>query len=463
MHAGVWAIGEYGDVLVRNEVVDPEEQQLRVTEQNVLDLLESIIRSPYTSDTGREYVMTALMKLSTRFPNSQEYVGHAPARTQDCMHACMHGHGADPALSGMRCTGASAPSCRASPAARASSCSSVPPSTSPSSASTAFGACRRIPLAALVDRLPRSPAVLIAAHPALILCEQLGLAGAHADPGAARGQPPDPPCWRYGGLAPSATGLNWGPLTALGARLRAAADRIRGRGWPDTVPGSGWVGLARGVPPGGCGVAGAWRSLRDERVQNAWLTWAVASSVGVSVARLQASAAANLLELDLSECHSLKDSVFDSMASEPPGTPGVPGGEALSPGCPRLRVLKLGDCEALRSAELRSATLESLQLSQCRWLLMVQLDCPMLTQVRAGVCVWRRGVAGAEWVDYECVVFAKCRHMSWIAAGTTRTPLLLLIITLLPAAFPPATPCNPLAACLPARSWRLRSAPISSL
>ena len=299
MHAGVWAIGEYGDVLVRNEVVDPEEQQLRVTEQNVLDLLESIIRSPYTSDTGREYVMTALMKLSTRFPNSQEYVGHAPARTQDCMHACMHGHGADPALSGMRCTGASAPSCRASPAARASSCSSVPPSTSPSSASTAFGACRRIPLAALVDRLPRSPAVLIAAHPALILCEQLGLAGAHADPGAARGQPPDPPCWRYGGLAPSATGLNWGPLNALGARLIAAADRIRGRGWPDTVPGSGWVGLARGVPPGGCGVAGAWRSLRDERVQNAWLTWAVASSVGVSVARLQASAAANLLELDL--------------------------------------------------------------------------------------------------------------------------------------------------------------------
>lgn len=26
-------------------------------------------------------------------------------------------------------------------------------------------------------------------------------------------------------------------------------------------------------------------------------------------------------------------------------------------------------------------TLESLQLSQCRWLLSVQLDCPMLTQV----------------------------------------------------------------------------------
>ena len=76
--------------------------------------------------------------------------------------------------------------------------------------------------------------------------------------------------------------------------------------------------------------------------------------------------------------------MFESLASGPPGPPGFLGGEALSQGCPRLRVLKLGDCESLRSAELRSATLESLQLSQCRWLLGVQLDCPMLTQVGGG-------------------------------------------------------------------------------
>lgn len=35
-------------------------------------------------------------------------------------------------------------------------------------------------------------------------------------------------------------------------------------------------------------------------------------------------------------------------------------------------------------------TLESLQLSQCRWLLSVELDCPMLTQV-GGTCNWAVG------------------------------------------------------------------------
>lgn len=53
-------------------------------------------------------------------------------------------------------------------------------------------------------------------------------------------------------------------------------------------------------------------------------------------------------------------------------------------GCPQLRVLKLGDCDALRNAVLRSSTLETLQLSQCRWLRGVELECPMLTQVGGG-------------------------------------------------------------------------------
>jgi AP-1 complex subunit gamma-1 len=80
LHAGVWALGEYGDVLVRNEIVDPEETQMRVTEKDVLDLLESIIRSPYTSDTGREYGLTALIKLSARFPSNAEYAHSLPSR-----------------------------------------------------------------------------------------------------------------------------------------------------------------------------------------------------------------------------------------------------------------------------------------------------------------------------------------------------------------------------------------------
>ena len=77
VYAGIWAVGEYGDVLVRNEIVDGDEAQLRVTEKDVLDLFEGILRSPLATDTGREYVLTALIKLSTRFPSSIEY-GHGP-------------------------------------------------------------------------------------------------------------------------------------------------------------------------------------------------------------------------------------------------------------------------------------------------------------------------------------------------------------------------------------------------
>lgn len=52
-------------------------------------------------------------------------------------------------------------------------------------------------------------------------------------------------------------------------------------------------------------------------------------------------------------------------------------------------MLKLADCEGLHVARLASPTLESLQLSQCRWLERVELDCPVLTQVRHGwSCTW---------------------------------------------------------------------------
>jgi hypothetical protein len=60
-------------------------------------------------------------------------------------------------------------------------------------------------------------------------------------------------------------------------------------------------------------------------------------------------------------------------------------------GCPSLRSLKLGECDGLRTAVLRSSSLQSLQLSQCRWLAAAELGCPELTQVRRwgwGVGVW---------------------------------------------------------------------------
>ena len=141
VHAGLWAIGEYGDVLVRNEIIDPDETPTRVTESEVLDLVESIFKSPYTTDVGREYAMTALMKLSTRFPSQVEYVRDA-SEARCLQHGRVaHAHGA-PCVISIRARGGpggSAPCSSSSPTARTSSCSSAPTSTLRSSSSKVSG------------------------------------------------------------------------------------------------------------------------------------------------------------------------------------------------------------------------------------------------------------------------------------------------------------------------------------
>lgn len=91
--AGVWMIGEYGDVLLQGgttagpgEDAGGEEDGAggattseAVSEKDVLDLLERILVSPYTNTTIRQFVLTALAKLSTRFAQheSQQRIAKA--------------------------------------------------------------------------------------------------------------------------------------------------------------------------------------------------------------------------------------------------------------------------------------------------------------------------------------------------------------------------------------------------
>ncbi|KAM3828748.1 AP-1 complex subunit gamma-1 isoform 2-T4 [Vipera latastei] len=60
-----WCIGEYGDLLVSGQC--EEEEPIQVTEEEVLDVLESILVSNLTASVTRGYALTAIMKLSTRF------------------------------------------------------------------------------------------------------------------------------------------------------------------------------------------------------------------------------------------------------------------------------------------------------------------------------------------------------------------------------------------------------------
>ncbi|XP_063902303.1 AP-1 complex subunit gamma-1-like [Zophobas morio] len=62
----VWCIGEFGEVLPTPSVKD--EPHVTPTEETIIDLLESILQSSTTSSLSREYLLTALAKLSARFP-----------------------------------------------------------------------------------------------------------------------------------------------------------------------------------------------------------------------------------------------------------------------------------------------------------------------------------------------------------------------------------------------------------
>ncbi|KAI9263434.1 adaptin N terminal region-domain-containing protein [Phascolomyces articulosus] len=69
--AGVWVIGEYGDVLVSGGDFEDENKTIEVSDSAVVGLLESILMGPYANQLTREYVLTALMKLSSRLNDSE--------------------------------------------------------------------------------------------------------------------------------------------------------------------------------------------------------------------------------------------------------------------------------------------------------------------------------------------------------------------------------------------------------
>jgi AP-1 complex subunit gamma-1 len=65
--AGAWCIGEYGDALLRGGNYEEEELVQEVKENEIVDLFSSILNSSYATQTATEYIITSLMKLTTRF------------------------------------------------------------------------------------------------------------------------------------------------------------------------------------------------------------------------------------------------------------------------------------------------------------------------------------------------------------------------------------------------------------
>ncbi|XP_012690727.2 AP-1 complex subunit gamma-like 2 isoform X2 [Clupea harengus] len=67
-----WCIGEYGDLLMKGECEETEPVQ--VTEDDVLDALETVLQSHMSSPATRAFALTATMKLSTRITNNVDRI-----------------------------------------------------------------------------------------------------------------------------------------------------------------------------------------------------------------------------------------------------------------------------------------------------------------------------------------------------------------------------------------------------
>lgn len=70
----VWCIGEYGEMLLNHAGELEGEEPLTVTESDVVDVLEAIVKGSKSDMTTCAMVLTALLKLSSRFPPCSERI-----------------------------------------------------------------------------------------------------------------------------------------------------------------------------------------------------------------------------------------------------------------------------------------------------------------------------------------------------------------------------------------------------
>jgi AP-1 complex subunit gamma-1 len=64
--AGTWVIGEYGDALLRGGQYEEEELVKEVRESDIVDIFTTILNSAYSGQVVTQYIVTSLMKLTTR-------------------------------------------------------------------------------------------------------------------------------------------------------------------------------------------------------------------------------------------------------------------------------------------------------------------------------------------------------------------------------------------------------------
>jgi AP-1 complex subunit gamma-1 len=70
--AGSWCIGEYADSLFKGGQYEEEELVQEVKQHEVIDLFSTLLNSSYATQVSTEYIVTALIKLSTRLTDAAQ-------------------------------------------------------------------------------------------------------------------------------------------------------------------------------------------------------------------------------------------------------------------------------------------------------------------------------------------------------------------------------------------------------
>ena len=70
--AGAWCIGEFGEALLRGGQYEEEELVQEIKEHEIIDLFSTILNSSYATQIATEYIITSMMKLSTRLSDTAQ-------------------------------------------------------------------------------------------------------------------------------------------------------------------------------------------------------------------------------------------------------------------------------------------------------------------------------------------------------------------------------------------------------
>ncbi|KXN86591.1 AP-1 complex subunit gamma-1, partial [Leucoagaricus sp. SymC.cos] len=64
--AATWVIGEYSEVLIENGIISDDDQSLRISDKEIVQLLVSTLDSPYANYLTRQFIFAAITKISSR-------------------------------------------------------------------------------------------------------------------------------------------------------------------------------------------------------------------------------------------------------------------------------------------------------------------------------------------------------------------------------------------------------------